>query len=184
MKVKGSAIAATIKFAKERFGDNARDIIMENLSEEERQSIAFEVCNALWYPFDFYIHITDIVVNVLGDGDENLLREIGAASARMDDKVIPKMFYKLGTPSFIVRLGTWAFQRYFDEGKVKTIGSGKGFVGFEISGLSMIHKYHYLRVAGWMQQALELGGGKNAISEPQVIERDGEQILVFMNRWE
>ncbi|MCK4667886.1 hypothetical protein KAU33_14110 [Candidatus Dependentiae bacterium] len=184
MEVKGLAIVSTLEWVKKNHGEEAELEIRSQLKEEEQQMLAFDGCKALWYPFDLYKRISVLVMNKYGGGDVKFLRQIGAYTAEHDKTIIPKLFYKIGTPQFIIRLGTWGFRRYFSEGNVTVRESHKGKVLFEIYKTPIVDPVYYERIAGWMTRAIELSGGKNVKSVVEVREEGGSEIILFTNTWE
>ena len=184
MEVKGLAIVSTLEFIKREYGEEAAQEILDQLPEEQQTLFAFKGCKALWYPFDVYKNVSTLVMNKFGNGDVKFLRKIGANTAEHDAKVIVKLFYRIGTPQFIVRLGTWAYRRYFSEGEVTVRESHKGKTVFEIYKSSVIDPIHYERVAGWMNRAIELSGGKNVQTNVFIFEEGGHKVLIFENKWE
>ncbi len=186
MQVKGKAIVSTLDLVKRNWGEANLEKVMAQLPEEYSNALAFKGCSALWYPFDLYIKLTEIVINQFFEGEEvDACRQLGAETAKTDDRVAVKLFYKLGTPEMIIRLGTWAFRRYFDEGEVNIRYSKPGINIFEISKLSVLHPYHYERVAGWMNMAIQLSGGKDVQTSVEIYEDDKVgKVLKFTNMWQ
>lgn len=184
MEVKGLAIISTLEWVRKNHGKEAELELLNELSEEHQQMLAYAGCKALWYPFKLYKQISVLVMNKFGDGDLKFLRQIGAYTAEHDATIIPKLFYKIGTPQFIIRLGTWGFRRYFSEGNVTVRESHKGKVLFEIFKTPIVDAVYYERIAGWMIKAIELSGGKNVKSVVEVREEGGSKIILFTNTWD
>ena len=184
MEVKGLTIVSTLKFIREEYGEAEEQKFLEQLSEEHRGILTWDGCKALWYPFSLYKEISEKALEMYGEDNTNFLRKIGAFTAEHDTKV-PKLFYTVGTPQAIIRLGAWAYQRYFNEGKLEIIESSKGSVIFRIRDISIIDPIMYERIAGWMEKAVELCGGKNSKTEVKISEfKTGEEEIVFYSSWE
>jgi hypothetical protein len=173
-----------LKYIKLTYGPDEEQRFLNELSEKHRNVLTWDGCKALWYPFSLYKEISEKAMEMYSKGDFQFLRKVGAYTAEHDERVITKLFFKMGTPSVIVRLGTWAYQRYFNEGALEIIESSPGSVVFRITKISVIDPVMYERIAGWMEKAIELSGGKNPKTDVKISEYKGSEEIVFYNSWE
>ncbi|MCK4667887.1 hypothetical protein KAU33_14115 [Candidatus Dependentiae bacterium] len=184
MKVKGKIIQSTVEFVKAKYGEDALTELLKELTPEERDFFQFGICKDLFYPVETHIKLTDLVVNKLAEGDINICREIGEFTAERDRKNILKLFYKLGPPHFIMRLGNWNWKRFYDEGEVQIMESSSGHLILDLKIPGEVHRYVYERILGWMKNALVYAGAKNIQLNMKVNKLRDLTIVRFHATWE
>ncbi|MDD3625794.1 MAG: hypothetical protein PHV06_00600 [bacterium] len=184
MNVKGLAIKSSIDLIHDKFGNEGVKRVLNELTEEEKGYFEFGICKSIWYPYSLFIHITRIIIDLYGNGDDEYASELGAFTAEHDRSTIMSFFYKLGTPKVILRLGLWAFKRYYDESEIVLTDTTIGNLVFEMKSFSEMDELHLKRVRGYLQRGTELAGGKNARSRYEVTKKDGKKVVVFTTTWE
>ncbi len=184
MNVKGSAILSTLEFIKERFGPEAIEKIKPKLSEEERSVIEGSIVQPGWYPFSIYVNLTKYMDQIFGVSDLSLAKEMGKWAAEHDLKTIYRIFYKLGSPLFIIKQASRVFATYFDQGAFNVVSEGKGQVIVELTDFPEEADLVFIqRVSGFMEKTLELSGAKEpkAWGSSRVIE--GQKKIIFNAFW-
>lgn len=184
MNVKGSALVSTIELVESKYGKEGIEKVFSKLPEEDQIIFKDPIIQSEWYPFRLYVGLTEMVDRVFGIGDYSLVREIGKYSAEHDLKTIYRIFYKIGSPQYIIKQAGKVFTTYFDFGDFKTPVNKKGNVVAEIYGIPEISPVFLQRIRGFMEKTLELSGAKNPKVYPAKQEKDGQVIAVFNAFWE
>lgn len=186
MQVKGEVIQSTIEFIKTTFGDSAFEKVLSHLTTEEQSLLNLRIARSLWYPFELYIHLSEAMVKELGSGEEgdlSLMRAAGGYSAQFGLKTAYKLLFRLGTPTYIIKIARKAYSMYFDEGILEITDSGDKMIKLKLHEIDRINEYHLQRVAGWMEKTFEITGGKNP--RVRVTDRhDGaDKYVIFTGTW-
>lgn len=184
MHVKGTGILSTLEFIKMKFGDDAIEKIMPKLSEEEQEVLNGAIVNPEWYPFSIYVNLTRYMDQVFGVGDLTLAKEIGLWAAEHDLKTVYRVFYKLGTPQFIIKQAGRIFSTYFDRGKLNIVESEKGRVVAELEDFPVdVHPAFLQRVCGSMEKMLLLSGGNEPRVWVSIKEEENKKKIIFNAYW-
>ena len=123
--------------------------------------------------------------DMLGDGGFTLARKLGANGAEKNLKGIYKIFYRIGSPEFIIKRAAKVFATYYDKGEFTTISNKDGEVRFRLTDFPDLSECWIERIAGWMEKTLELSGGKNPRALAIIKHNDsGDVYCEFTATWE
>ena len=183
MKVKGTAILSTLEFIELKFGKDAINKIREKLSPEECEVLDGAIIQPVWYPFSLYVNLTKYMDQIYGISDLSLAKEMGSWAAAHDLKTIYKLFYKIGSPSFIIKRATKVFTTYFESGELKIISETKNSIIMELVNFCEVDLVFIQRVSGFMQKTLELSGGIDAKVWGSQRPLDGKTVTTFNAFW-
>ena len=181
--VKGTALVGTVRYITEHFGPEGIRTVLEELSAEDRALVESGVLVSAWYPFSLLMQISRVAHKHFGAERPDIYRELGKASAEYALTTIYKIFFKVGSPQFIISRGSALFKTYYTTGELKAVQSEKGhavidFVGFEEPAPEFCE-----RLEGWMQRTVELSGGKDLrIAHLQCVNR-GDAVCRFEGYW-
>ncbi len=183
MKIKGSAIISTINYIKIHFGEEGKNEVFARLPEEELNIVNQAVFSSKWYPFSIFINLNQFTDSIFGKGDLELVRIMGAFGAEHDLKTIYKIFYKIGSPQFILKRASQVFSTYYDQGNMQALESSSDYGLIELSEFPDITEVYLQRVSGWMEKTIELSGGKH----PKVVtlrrSKNGKSVVEFKATW-
>lgn len=184
MKVKGAALISTLEYMNNNASTAQREEIISELKESDLAVIQNKIFPSGWYPFETLINLTRSIDFVLGSGDLRLARHIGKFSAEHDLKTIYKIFYKIGSPQFVVSRGAQVFATYYNVGNLETLESKKGYMLLELTDFPEITEIFLQRVAGWMEKTLELSGGRGPrVTTSFKSDEQGNKIVQFKGEW-
>lgn len=186
VKVKGTAIKSTLNFILKKYGNEGLNKIREALDENEREILSPVFIYAKWYPAEVLIKLTQSVVDIFNQGDENIAFEMGKFSAEEGLNIIYKAFYKLGSPQFIMRKAAPIYSTYFSVGKFIVTSSTSASATARLEGFPCppYHRLIELRILGWMHRSIELSGGKNINSAITKSVLKGDAYTEFTGEWE
>jgi hypothetical protein len=108
-RVKGSAVLSTLRYVREKYGEGAVDGILASLPEEDRQAIGTSPLVSAWYPMPVFLRFMEEAERQLGPKDPELARNMGRASAEYGLSTVYKVFFKVGSPEFIIGRATRVF---------------------------------------------------------------------------
>jgi len=122
-KVKGSTVLPRLEYIKQKGGDLEKVLALVNpgFSREVKKGILLNT----WYDFDGYLELSGAADRVMGKGDLAMVWDMGRFSAEYAFKGIYKMFYKIGTPEWVMKMGMSVWKQYYDTGKAHDPSYGK-----------------------------------------------------------
>jgi hypothetical protein len=88
-----------------------------------------------------------------------MVREMGRYSAEVNLPTLYRIFYKLGSPAFILKRAARLWELHYSSGELEVVevpgGARCRIVGFETP-----HQAHCLSVLAWAERSVELSGGR------------------------
>ena len=184
MKVKGSAIISTLDFVNINYGKAGIKRILHVLDESDREVLNETLFATFWYPLRTLINLSRAVDDEFGIGDLSFIRRLGSFSASHDLRTIYRIFYKIGSPQFVISRASQVFATYYDAGNLMAIDSGKGFVILELTDFPEIDEVLIQRISGWIEKTLTLSGGKDVKTIATIKEKAGKEYVEFNSKWD
>jgi hypothetical protein len=183
-RVKGTAIASTLRFVRERFGAEAVAQVRGDLEPALQASLPDEPLASVWYPFALLMALGRSAARRFGGGMTYFHREMGRASADYAMNAVYRIFFKLGSPQFVVARATRVWRTYYDTGELKPLVAEPGHAVLELSGFTEPMPELCERLIGWMSRSVELAGGKNLRSAHTLCVLRGDEVCRFEGWWE
>jgi len=182
-QVKGVAVIASIRYVREEYGDEAIGRVLAALPGEDREAIGPNPLVSSWYPMPAFLHFMQEAEKQLGEQDPKLVRNMGRASADYGITTIYKIFFKVGSPEFIIGKATRVFGRYYDTGEIVPVESAPGHAVFDIKDFEGAPQF-CARIRGWMERTVELAGAKNLRSAHSQCVHRGDAVCRFEGTWD
>jgi hypothetical protein len=183
-QVKGSALASRVLWTQLEHGEQGLQRLLAQCSPELRGSLELGVNKAKWYPFEQFVELNLTLDRLFGSGDLGLIKELGRYGADANLKTIYRLFYKVGTPMWILGRAVRLWSAHYDSGYAEVATRGPKAAILRIRGFDTPHQAHCLSVLGWCERSIELSGGKRAVtSEPQCRTR-GDELCQMEIVWE
>ena len=157
--VKGSAISARLRFVRERHGQGGIDRLLAALTPGSRALLDARVLPQAWVPADLFIDLLVQADRLFGKGDLELCVEMGRYSAEVNLPTLYKVFYRLGSPMFILRKAASLWSVHYDSGHLTATPLAEGHARLAIEGYDRPHRAHCRSVLGWATRSVELSGG-------------------------
>lgn len=181
--VKGTAILATVRYLGETFGPRALGAILAELAPDERRCIEDGLLASAWYPFPLLLKLMRLANDHHGLREPDLCRSIGRASADYSLKGIYRVFFKLGSPEFVIAKASTVMKTYYSTGDMQVVVSEKGHAVVQMEAFADPAVELCQRLEGWMQRTLELSGGKDVrLTHDRCVNR-GDPFCRFDARW-
>jgi hypothetical protein len=161
MEVKGITLLSRLDFILEKADEQQKAAINAKLSPEFSELVKTnQVSENQWYPGDYYIQIHRAIDQVLGNGDLQLLSEVGAYSAEIAVKGIVRLFFKFGSPEFTIKRSAAIWRQHYSEGIMTPIFHAPNSVTITLNAISGYQSEIGFTVQGWIKRVVELSGGK------------------------
>ncbi|MDD3628109.1 MAG: hypothetical protein PHV06_12415 [bacterium] len=182
MQVKGTVFKSTIDYIKTHYGDLGFSQVLSNLSEEDKNLLSLRVSSAIWYPFELYIRFSTAIKKEFGEENPDILQDIGGYSAETGLHGAYKILFRLGSPTYIIKIAGKAYSMYFDQGILEVIESGECLVKLKLHDITEINDLHLERILGWMKKTFAMTGGKNP--QMEIFEKNYEEMyVIFKGTW-
>jgi len=184
MEVKGAAIITVPLFIKGRFGEGGLSQWVNALTPEARKVYPASVLVSSWYPLkEFLIEPIRKMCDLFYAGDLKGARESGRFSADYSLKGIYKIFVKLGSPEFMLRRAGTILPIYYTPSEMKVVECRKGQGIMQITKFQNMDQALEIRIAGWMERAIEISGGKQPNIKITRSLTAGDPLSEFLATW-
>jgi len=181
--VKGSAVAARLRFVRERHGEQALARLLEAISAPHRAALEGRVLPQAWVPYDLFVELGEAADRLFGRGDLSLCYEMGRYAAEVNLPTLYRLFYRLGSPKFILRKAAQLWSVHYDSGKLAAFDEGASGARLEIVDFERPHRAHCLAVLGWASRSIELSGGTLLGADEERCRTWGAETCEMTLRW-
>ncbi len=184
-EIKGTAVASTLKYITENYSSDGLKTILDNLTDtKDKEIFSSTIFPSSWYPIQSFSNLCKSIKQAFGKKDPNILRKIGRYSAEQGLTTIYKLFYRFGSPQFIISKASIIWGRYYTSGKLEVVSSDKTsaivhLIDFDLPSIEICE-----RVMGWMEGSLALSGGKNISIKETLCKARGDAYCRFEAKWE
>jgi len=170
--VRGASILGTIRFVRERFGDEGLEALFATLEPGTRETFgdpgAGSVLTSGWYDCALLSDLSLGLDRTFGKGDLSLAREVGRAVAFQDVNRFFQWLLGLGGTTMVLSRAGSVWKNYHSAGRYVFEGVEGQRASLRIEDWSSADPVMCKRLEGWMERALELTRG--AGSEPTIRE--------------
>lgn len=182
-KVKGTAVQSSLRYVRERFGEDALARVIEALPDGDRNVLGHGVLASSWYATEALLRFMQEAERQLRAEEPDVVRRMGRASCDYGLSGVYKIFFKVGSPEFIISRAARVFSSYYDTGELRMAESGPGRAIAELVGFEGGAPQFCERIFGWMQRTLELAGAKNLRSAHSACVHRGDPVCRFEGTW-
>ncbi len=183
-KVKGTAVQSSLRYVRERFGDESLGRVLAALPAEDRRALEGGVLASSWYDVATFLRFMVEAERQLGAQEKDVVRRMGRASCDYGITTVYKVFFKIGSPEFIIGRAARVFSSYYDTGELRIAESGPGRAVAELTGFEGGAPQFCERIFGWMQRTLERAGAANLRSRHEVCVHRGGAVCRFEGDWD
>jgi hypothetical protein len=174
-RVKGAVLLARRAFVVDEHGEPAWQKVLEALSADARGQFERSILTSSWYPFELNEELDRAIVRIVGGGDPDIFKVIGARSARQNLGGPHRDFLVPGDPQQSLAKTEMIYSFYYDQGHRTYEATGP------CSGVMTTHEAETfshtdcLTVIGWYEEALKMCGAREvSMEEPTCRARGGE----------
>jgi len=183
MKVKGNVLIARKNFVEERFGAEGWERLLGSLPDADRAQLSVPLSAVGWYPFGIGQRLDAAIVKVLANGDHNVFKRMGAASALSNLTTVHKHFLVKGNPQAFLAHAPLIYKFYYDTGRreYEQLGPNSGtLTTYDADTFSHVD---CLTVVGWYEQALKMCGAKEATVVEEACRAQGKPFCRYRLQW-
>lgn len=182
-QVKGTAVVASLRYVNERFGEEATRRVLRLLPEADRRVLEAGILASSWYPMDLFLRYMQEAERQLSLKEPDVVRRMGAASAEYGIRGVYKIFFKVGSPEFIIGRAARVFGSYYDTGRIEVVETGRGRAVLDLAGFCGAPQFCE-RILGWMARTVEMAGAKNLRSQHPLCVHRGDPVCRFEGTWD
>ena len=183
MHVKGSAIAARLRWVCEHHAEAGLARLLAELEPEHRRLVEDKILASAWVPYRLFVDLNVSADRLFGTGDLQLCYTMGRYSAETNLPTLYKLFYKLGSPLFIFDKAASVWELHYDSGKLVPVPEGPDAVRLKMLAFGAPHRAHCLSVLGWAVKSAELSGAEIHYAEEERCRTRGDASCEIAVRW-
>jgi uncharacterized protein (TIGR02265 family) len=183
-QVKGTAVQSSLRYVRERFGEDTLARVLQALPEADRAAIGEGVLASSWYPMAAFLRFMQEAERQLGAQEPDVVRRMGRASCDYGVTGVYRIFFKVGSPEFLVSRGARVFSSYYDTGELRVVEASPGRAVVELSSFEGGAPQFCERLYGWMHRTLELAGARNLRSSHSACVHRGDAACRFEGSWD
>lgn len=157
MQVKGSMMMFVVKGVRAA-GVEHFDLL---LNDEDRVFLTQRILPINWYPFDSYKRLFDALVAVVAKGNTQTIRQWGRDYGSTILQGVYQSTIAPGDPFRSLKNYEQRFSSFYDFGVLEVTDNGSGDAELEIRDFDPSWESIYQMIDGWLEQTVELAGGKN-----------------------
>ena len=162
MEVKGTAIAANPRFIREKFGEAGFQRWLNALHPGAREIYGKPIMVSAFFPIkEALVEPTEKICELFYGGDLKGAWEAGRFSAYIALENISKAFIKLGSIRFIIQRASRIMPSYYIPSEMQIVEDELNHALLRITQFPEMHRVIEYRIGGWIQRALEMGGGRD-----------------------
>lgn len=184
MRIRGATLEMAVSFIKQTYGEDKFSQVIAGLEAADRAVLSNKISSSNWYPFRLYARILTDMDNVLGSGDGILCHKCGRYDAEYDLNSLFKIFYKKGSPQFIISNAMFVWRTFFDSGRVEVEKPGDKTAYFRVHGADEYAPAVCREIEGWLEKTTELSGGRNAFAKETKCRVHGDKFCEYVVKWE
>ena len=182
-KVKGAVFLSRKEFVREEYGDDAWPKVLGGVSAANRVLLEGGILSSSWYPFEINADLDRAIVDVLGRGDRNIFKKIGARSARTNLSGAHQAFLKKGNPQAFMAGTDRIYRFYYDEGRREYASTGPTSGVIATYDAATFSENDCLTVIGWYEEALRMCGARTVDMTEETCRARGGAHCRYVVSW-
>jgi hypothetical protein len=173
-----------IKYILEHYGQDDLKRIFEQMDPQERIIMNRPVLTNGWLDYNLWWRLLTIADQLLGKGDFQLVRAIGAFDARDSLNGIYRTLISMVKPAFLIARSASIWRRYYDTGVLQAVRveSCRGELWLtDYPGLPLHHEWELI---GWMEEAMKIAGARDFKLTHTTCLAAGDTHCTFRGEWQ
>jgi len=180
---KGIAVLARLKWVQQHHGDEGSARLREALPGPTREVVDRHVLPHGWVPMEHFIALNVTADRLFGAGDLALCKVMGAWAAAETLPKLFRLFYRLGSPTFIFERAGKLWSAHYDSGHLELAEPADTSCRLRLSAFAQPHRAHCLSVLGWAGKSVELAGSILLEADEVKCRTRGDETCEMMLRW-
>lgn len=181
VKVKGTAVLSTRRYLTERFGKAAWPAVLAGLAPDERARLGDQLRESERYPYSLFLKALRRAQDIFRHQEPRLHEVLGRAS--VDHAGAYKVFFRIGSPKFIIAHVSEIWDTHFNHGEMRTVLSEKRRAVVELADFPEPTPELCERISGWFVRALELAGAKEIRLVHTQCVNQGGKVCRYEGSW-
>lgn len=184
MNVKGSALRSTMTFLRERYPEDFCQKVVSTIPPAHRAILEKPIQQSGWYDATILYTLMHIIAKASNENEEDLFFRMGKQSCDDGLNTIYKIFFKVGSPTFILKHVAQVWGNYYSEGRMVLLSGTSTTAHMRLEGVQFPDESLCHRIRGWMVRASELSGGKNVRVFHETCVHRGGTSCEWKGAWE
>ncbi len=184
MKVKGSALRSTMNYLREHFTSEQVNRVLSALPAGHRDELSKPILISTWYDSAILFNLMNAMARESGQPSEVLFHRLGRQSCDDGLNTVYRIFFKIGTPSYMLKFTVQVWRNYYDEGKFVVLSGSSNQAHIRLQDVSFPDSGMCVRVTGWLERALELSGARNIRMSHSACRFSGAPSCEWTATWE
>lgn len=155
---KGNWVAARHRYVRETFAPAVFDAVAGALGPRDRALFASPPLAFSWQPLTAVVAMDRAIVDVAMDGQVARMRDFGNLIARYDLPALYKVFFKLGTPGFVLGRAGLIYGQYLRRGRMRAETTQRSAV-VTLTEAALPYYLCEHGISGWLEAAVAMSGG-------------------------
>ena len=183
-RVKGSMLATRPLWVRFNRGEDGLRELEARLEPTLARVVRDGIDKATWYPFSWFLDLNVAIDEVFGSGDLSLVPELGRHGTETNLTTIYRVFYKVGTPRWILSRAGRLWRMHFDAGRLAVRLRTETVVDLAIVDFPTPHRAHCLSILGTIERSAELSGAEGVRAQELSCRAAGEKRCVLRVAWQ
>lgn len=180
---KGIAVIARLKWVQRVHGDPGWARFKDALADETREAVERHILPHGWVPMRTFIDVNVTADRLFGGGDLRLCKELGAWAAQENLPKVFRLFYRLGTHTFVFERAAKLWSAHYDSGRLELASPAAQRAHLSLYDFDEPHRAHCLSVLGWAAKSIELSGARVVQADELKCRTRGEACCELAVAW-
>lgn len=172
------------KLVLQQAGEPGLQEITKRLSSEDQKFFEQPVLASQWMDYALWWRLLQAADQVLGQGDYQWIRAMGAFDARENLQGIYKPFLQLMSIKAVVKSSHLIWRRYYDAGEMRVARLDDREAEIHLHDFPGLPLHHEEEIIGWMEGALKLAQAAAAGVSHDLCLAKGDPYCRFVIRWQ
>jgi uncharacterized protein (TIGR02265 family) len=166
-RIRGQTVLNTVRFVKQRFGDDAHARVLQALPAEAAGMFLAPIGDSSWKSLPHTVAYMRAAQALLAPADATFHKELGRFSGRATGESSFRLFIG-GDPQTAVTRSAFIWRFLYDTGRVDVVESSPGGITIRLRDFDAGDRAWCQRIEGFLEAVMEIAGAR----EPQVVERE------------
>lgn len=182
--VKGFSYNNLCTYIVEHEGPAALEDLKKSMPAQWQGLMGRKIDNDEWIDVFAYYTLFRKYIDAHHGGDVRKAMLPSQYSVKRNMTTLHKVFFKFGNIGFVIKMATFLFRKYFDEGSIKILKNEAGLVTGELVDFPVKDAVSCYSAMGGMMGGLEASGGKNVRADHSMCIHSGGTRCYFEFRYD
>jgi len=178
---KGTIVLHAQSFVVGRFGDAGWQAVLDRLPAGDRETFK-AILPITWYPHEVDVRLFGAMVEVLGNGDRQVLVDLGHFEAEQDLRRIHRMFLRFANPAYVLEKASDYWSRFHNTGRWIVERKENGASG-TLLDFDPPDELHCIYLGAYILRMFELVGGRQVRVIHSQCRCRGDSGCIFEGIW-